>query len=240
MNHSPNHHILVVDDDENLAKLAKVNLEKRGYIVDVTYDGVRALELLKQKMPDLIILDLVMPGISGVDVCRWVRSQSMVPILVLSAHDEEGLKVRALDAGADDYITKPFSYEELLARVRANLRRASVTEMNVSQPVVQIDGLTIDMDARRVFVDGEDIHLTQTEFTLVEELARNKDGIVTHHKLLTRGWGPEYRDATHYLYVYFGRIRKKMGDEYGDLIETVPRMGYILKSKNNTPKAAST
>lgn len=223
-------HILLVDDDENLLKFGRINLEKRGYVVDTARNGTEALHYLKQQIPDLLLLDLVLPDISGIDVCIWVRAQSMVPIVVLSAHDEEHLKVRALDAGADDYITKPFGYEELLARVRAHMRRAAVTEMTVPQPVIQIDGLTVDLNARRVFVDGRDIQMTQTEFTLMEELAKNLDGVVTHGRLLTRGWGPEYRDSNHYLYVYFGRIRKKLGDRYGDLIETVPRMGYILKS----------
>ncbi len=222
--------ILVIDDDPKIRKLARVNLEKRGYIVEEATGGAEAIDHIKQNAPDLVILDLVMPDISGIDVCIWVRAQSDIPIIVLSAHDEEELKVRALDAGADDYMTKPFGYEELLARVRAVMRRAGGGEQSTEKRKIDIGGLVLDLAARRVFVDGVDVQLTRTEFALLVELAQNLDTVVSHEQLLASAWGPEYHDASHYLYVYFGRIRKKIGDHYSDLLETVPGVGYLLRS----------
>lgn len=222
--------ILVIDDDPKIRKLARVNLEKRGYIVEEAGGGAEAIDHIKTDTPDLVILDLVMPDISGIDVCIWVRAQSDIPIIVLSAHDEEELKVRALDAGADDYMTKPFGYEELLARVRAVMRRAGANEQTTEKRRIDIGGLVLDLAARRVFVDGVDVQLTRTEFALLVELAQNLDTVVSHEQLLASAWGPEYHDASHYLYVYFGRIRKKIGDHYTDLLETVPGVGYLLRS----------
>jgi two-component system KDP operon response regulator KdpE len=223
--------ILIVDDDPQVRKLARVNLEKRGYITDVAVDGTEAITNIKAQMPDLVILDLVMPGINGIDVCLWLRTKSKVPVIVLSARDDEHLKVKALDAGADDYVTKPFSFEELLARVRANLRRSDFDEGDSTPAKVAIGELTIDLKARRMLIDGEEVHLTQIEFALLEELALNLGEVVSQDQLLTKAWGPNYRDSSHYLYVYFGRLRKKMGEEYGDLIETVPSTGYILRTE---------
>lgn len=222
--------ILIVDDDEKIRKLARVNLEKRGYTVREAADGAEAIDLIKDSPPDMMLLDLVMPGISGIDVCIWVRAQSDIPVVVLSAYDEEDLKVRALDAGADDYVTKPFGYEELLARVRAVLRRAEGGDSPKKVEKVDLGGLVVDLEARRVFVRGVDLQLTRTEFALLAVLAQNLDTVVSHSELLARVWGPEYRDASHYLYIYFGRIRKKIGEEYEDLLETVPGVGYLLHS----------
>ena len=175
-----------------------------------------------------MLLDLVMPVMSGIDVCIWTRERSDLPIIVLSAQDEEQLKVRALDAGADDYVSKPFSYEELLARVRAVMRRS--TGSRNDEPKIKIDNLVIDLKARRVTVDSQLAHLTRTEFALLAELAQNLDAVLSHRELLARVWGPEYFDANHYLHIYFGRIRSKMGPKYGPLLETVPGMGYSLRS----------
>lgn len=223
-------HVLIVDDDPKIRKLARVNLEERGYTVAEAVDGQEAIDLIKAEQPDLILLDLVMPGLSGIDVCIWVRAQHDVPIVVLSAYDEEDLKVRALDAGADDYVTKPFGYEELLARVRAVMRRAEGDSASEQVEKVRIDEFLIDLGARRAFVGGVDLQLTRTEFALLAVLAEKLDTVVSHGELLARVWGPEYRDASHYLYIYFGRIRKKIGEEYEDLLETVPGVGYMLHS----------
>ena len=152
-----------------------------------------------------------------------------MPIIVLSAREDEELKVRALDAGADDYVTKPFSHEELLARVRAVMRRARPAEVDKSSEV-RIKDFTIDLQGRRAFVGGADMHLTRTEFALLAELARNPEAVLTHENLLARVWGPEYRDSSHYLHVYLGRIRKKLGPDLESLLETVPGVGYILHS----------
>lgn len=221
--------ILIVEDDPNIRKLVRVNLVKRGYTVSEAEDSHQAISLFQEVPVDLVLLDLILPGLSGVDVCTWIRARSDVPIIVLSARLEEDLKVAALDAGADDYVTKPFGQEELLARVRAFLRRSYVSA-KTNDTKIQIGELTIDLEARRVFVSENDLHLTHTEYAILAELAHRLDAIVTHDELLIQVWGPEYRGSNHYLHTYLGRLRKKLGD-YGDLLETVPGMGYNLHSK---------
>lgn len=224
----PTYKALVVDDDPKIRQLIRVNLEPRGYIVQEAADGIEAIRAVESNLPDLILLDLVMPLMDGIDVCVWTRERSDLPIIVLSAQDEEKLKVRALDAGADDYVSKPFSYDELMARVRAVMRRSNVVKTD-EQKII-IDTLVIDLKTRRVTVDGQPAHLTRTEFSLLAELAQNLDAVLTHRELLVRVWGPEYFDASHYLHIYFGRIRSKVGPKYGNLLETVPGMGYSLRS----------
>lgn len=221
--------ILIVEDDPNIRKLVRVNLVKRGYTVSEAEDSHQAMALFQAETVDLVLLDLVIPGLSGVDVCAWMRARSDVPIIVLSARMEEDLKVAALDAGADDYVTKPFGQEELLARVRAFLRRSYVSA-KINDRKIQIGALSIDLEARRVFVDENDLHLTRTEYAILAELAQRLDAIVSHDELIVQVWGPEYRGSNHYLHNYLGRLRKKMGD-YGELLETVPGMGYNLHSK---------
>jgi two-component system KDP operon response regulator KdpE len=221
--------ILIVEDDPSIRKMVRVNLVKRGYTVSEAENSQEAIALFQAEPVDLVLLDLMLPGLSGVDVCAWIRARSNVPIIVLSARLEEDLKVAALDAGADDYVTKPFGQEELLARVRAFLRRSYVSA-KIEDEKIQIGDLRIDLEARRVFIEGDDLHLTRTEYGILSELAHHMDAIITHNELITRIWGPEYRGSNHYLHNYLGRLRKKLGD-YGDLIETVPGMGYILHSK---------
>jgi two-component system, OmpR family, KDP operon response regulator KdpE len=221
--------ILIVEDDPNIRKLVRVNLVKRGYTVSEAGDSHQAMAQFQAEPVDLVILDLMLPGMSGVDICTWIRGRSDVPIIVLSARLEEDLKVAALDAGADDYVTKPFGHEELLARVRAFLRRSYVSA-KTNDKQVQIGELNIDLEARRVLIGETDLHLTRTEYAILAELAQRPDAIVTHDELLTKVWGPEYRGSNHYLHTYLGRLRKKLG-EYGDLLETVPGMGYNLHSK---------
>jgi two-component system KDP operon response regulator KdpE len=221
--------ILIVEDDPNIRKLVRVNLVKRGYTVFEAEDSHQAMARFQAEAIDLVLLDLVLPGLSGVDICVWIRARSDVPIIILSARSEEDLKVAALDAGADDYVTKPFGHDELLARVRAFLRR-SYAAPAISDTKVQIGELRIDLEARRVFIGEVDLHLTRTEYALLAELARRPDAIVTHDELIAQVWGPEYRGSNHYLHNYLGRLRKKLGD-YSDLLETVPGMGYNLHSK---------
>ena len=221
--------ILIVEDDPNIRKLVRVNLVKRGYTVSEAEDSHQAMARFEADPVDLVLLDLVIPGLSGVDVCAWMRARSDVPIIVLSARAEEDLKVAALDAGADDYVTKPFGQEELLARVRAFLRR-SYAVTNVPDTKIQISKLLIDLKARRVFIDEVDLHLTKTEYAILTELAQHMDEVVTHDELIAKVWGSEYRGSNHYLHNYLGRLRKKLG-EYGDLLETVSGMGYNLHSK---------
>ena len=221
--------ILVVEDDPNIRKLVRVNLVKRGYSVSEAADSHQAIALFQEEPVDLVLLDLMLPGLSGVDICAWIRARSDVPIIILSARLEEDLKVAALDAGADDYVTKPFGQEELLARVRAFLRRTYISA-KTSETKMEIGDLRIDLAERRVFIAEVDLHLTKTEYAILSNLARHLDSIVTHDELITEVWGSEYRGSNHYLHTYLGRLRKKLG-EYGVLIETVPGMGYNLHSK---------
>jgi two-component system KDP operon response regulator KdpE len=221
--------VLAVDDNPTIQKLVRVNLSARGYDVETTATGEEALARFRSASFDLVLLDLILPGMSGLEVCQRLRELSDVPIIVLSARGEEDLKVSALDAGADDYVTKPFSQNELLARVRAVMRRSRPAEP-ASAGEIRIRDLAIDLQGHRAFVGGVDMHLTRTEFALLAELARNQEAVLTHEDLLSRVWGPEYRDANHYLHVYLGRIRKKLGVEREQLLETVPGVGYVLHS----------
>jgi len=222
--------ILIVEDDPSIRKLVRVNLAKRGYTVSEAGDSHQAIALFQEVAVDLVLLDLMLPGgLSGVDICSWIRARSNVPIIILSARLEEDLKVAALDAGADDYVTKPFGQEELLARVRAFLRRTYLPA-KISETKIEIGDFRIDLAERRVFIANNDLHLTKTEYAILAELARHLDAIVTHDELIAEVWGTEYRGSNHYLHTYVGRLRKKMG-EYGPLIETVPGMGYDLHSK---------
>ncbi len=221
--------VLFVDDDPHIQKLVKVNLTARGYAVSIAGSGEEALELFNRDAFDLVLLDLILPGISGLEVCMQIREQSDLPLIVLSGRDDEKLKVHALDSGADDYVTKPFSQEELLARVRAVMRRAKAGSPPGASEV-RIKNLTINLQAHRAFVDGVDMHLTRTEFAILAELAQNREAVVSHNDLLARVWGPEYRDSDHYLHVYLGRVRKKLGQDLESILETVPGIGYILHS----------
>jgi two-component system KDP operon response regulator KdpE len=218
--------VLVVDDDPQIRKLVKVNLEARGYRVMEAGNGAEALSAFRHDTYDLVILDLVMPEMGGIDVCTQIRERSDVPIIVLSAHNQEEMKVQALDAGADDFVTKPFGQEELLARMRAVWRRAMAASPAAGR--VTIGDLLVDLAARRVFIRGADIRLTRTEFALLAELARNPESVLTHDELLTRVWGPEYVGSSHYLHIYLGRIRTKLGPAIGSVVETVPGVGYVL------------
>ena len=221
--------ILAIDDNPQIIKLVTVNLQARGYIVQSASSGEEAIDQFKIGQFDLILLDLILPGISGIDVCRWIREQSDVPIIVLSARGDEELKVSALDAGADDYVTKPFSHEEMLARVRAVLRRSKIGTAD-KKSEIKIKDLTVNLLGHRAFIKGVDMHLTRTEFALLAELAQNQEAVMTHENILARVWGPEYRDSNHYLHIYLGRIRKKLGSEMEPFLETVPGIGYILHS----------
>jgi two-component system KDP operon response regulator KdpE len=221
--------ILAIDDNPQIQKLVTINLQARGYIVQTASSGEEAIDRFKIGKFDLILLDLILPGISGIDLCMWIRQQSDIPIIVLSAREDEELKVEALDAGADDYVTKPFSQEEMLARVRAVLRRTN-SGGSEKKGEIHIKDLTINLSAHRAFVNGTDMHLTRTEFALLAELAQNQEAVLTHENLLARVWGPEYQDSSHYLHIYLGRIRKKLGINMESMLETVPGVGYILHS----------
>lgn len=225
--------ILVVDDEAQISRVLKTTLSSRGYGVRVAHDGVEALEEMRTWVPDLIITDLRMPNMDGLDLCRRVRTKSRIPIIVLSVKGEENIKIEALDAGADDYITKPFSINELLARVRASLRRASVPE-EPDSPIIQVGDFYIDVTARSVRVRDREVHLTPKEFELLVYLAKHPDKVVTHHVLLSAVWGPSSVQQPEYLRVFIGHLRKKLEpDENGPrYIVTEPWIGYRFEPGN--------
>jgi two-component system KDP operon response regulator KdpE len=217
--------ILVVDDEQPILRAMAINLRARGYDVDLATSGEQALELVAREHPDVILLDLGLPGISGVDVIRGVRGWSSVPIVVLSARDDRTNKVAALDAGADDYVTKPFDMEELLARLRAALRRGvAATE----EPVVATDDFTVDLLTKRVTAKSGEVRLTPTEFHMVETLVRNAGRLVTARQLLTEVWGPQYADETSYIRVHLAHVRRKLEPNPSQprYFLTEPGMGY--------------
>lgn len=219
--------ILVVEDDRNIVDLLRANLLPRGYRVMVSMDGSDVLDQLGEAAPEIVLVDLMLPGADGFDLCRAVRENSDVGIIVLSARRGETDKVRALNLGADDYMTKPFSIEELLARIQATLRRSSPAPMSPAISTMQVGDLRIDFDANSVTKAGERIHLTPTEYALLRELATRPGRLVSHAELLQRVWGPGYETQTEYTRVYVARLRAKL-ESPGDpeLIVTEPRAGY--------------
>ena len=200
--------VLVVDDDPALVRALTINLRARGYEVHAAGTGAGALHLAAAHPPDAVVLDLGLPDLDGSEVIAGLRGWTDVPILVLSAREQSREKVAALDAGADDYVVKPFGMDELLARLRAAIRRGSSTP---AEPVIVTGRFTIDLGAGRVTAaDGSDIRLTPTEWHLLEVLARNSGRVVDHARLLTDVWGPGYRDQTNYLRVYLATLRRKL------------------------------
>ena len=220
--------VLVVDDEPQIVRGLRVVLRNAGFEVDSAASKEEALDALASRPPDAVLLDLVLPDGSGVDVTREVRGWSNVPIVVVSAVGDEREKVRALDAGADDYVTKPFGSEELTARLRAVLRRAADTG---GEPAITIGDVVIDLAGRRVTRSGDEIHLTPIEFDLVRVLAQNRGRLVTHRQLLRDVWGPDYGDETHYLRVHVAHIRAKLEADPSRprLILTEPGVGYRLR-----------
>jgi two-component system, OmpR family, KDP operon response regulator KdpE len=219
--------VLVVDDEPQIVRGLRVVLRNAGFEVDSAGTKEGALDALSHRPPDAVLLDLVLPDGSGVDVCRQVREWSHVPIVVVSAVGDEREKVRALDAGADDYVTKPFGSQELTARLRAVLRRVSDT---ASEPAIEVGELVIDLADRRVRRGDENIHLTPIEFDLLRVLAQNRGRLVTHRQLLQEVWGPAYGDETHYLRVHVAHIRSKIEHDPSRprYVITEPGVGYRL------------
>jgi two-component system KDP operon response regulator KdpE len=217
--------VLVCDDDASLLRALSISLSARGYEVVVARTGEEGLDRAAHRHPDVILLDLGLPGIDGVEVVRGIRGWSAVPIIVLSARHQSVNKVEALDAGADDYVTKPFGMDELLARLRAALRR---TEPGIDAPRVVTEEFTIDLAEKRVTRDGEDVHLTPKEWDIVEVLVRNPGRLVSQSQLLHDIWGPEYETETEYLRVLMGRVRRKLEVDHSRPrhFRTEPGMGY--------------
>lgn len=219
--------ILVVDDEAQITRVLKTTLSSHGYGVRAAGDGEEALLELEHWSPDLIITDLRMPNLDGLDLCRRVRERSRIPIIVLSVKGEEAIKVQALDAGADDYVTKPFSVNELLARVRATLRRTMVPE-TPENAVIDIGDFRIDVPGRQVEFKKEEVRLTPKEFDLLVYLARHPGKVVTHRALLAAVWGPNSVEQPEYLRVFIGHLRKKLEPDESKprYIITEPWVGY--------------
>jgi two-component system, OmpR family, KDP operon response regulator KdpE len=218
--------ILVVDDEPQITRVLRTSLSTHGYDIRVANDGETAAEIMKDWTPDLVITDLAMPNMDGLELCRKLRASSHVPIIVLSVRGEERTKVQALDAGADDYVTKPFGIEELLARVRANLRRIRVSED--ATPLIEVGDFRIDLAAHKVAVDGREVHLTPKEFDLLVYLARHAGKVITHRALLSAIWGGQSSEQVEYLRVFVGQLRKKLEPETSSprYIVTEPWVGY--------------
>ncbi len=224
--------ILVVDDEPQILRALSTNLRGAGYEVQQAATGGEALAMLSAHPPDAMVLDLILPDMSGIDVCRHVREHSDMPIVVLSAVGEERTKVDALDAGADDYVTKPFGLNELTARLRAVLRRVP----RPPEPVMTMDDLEIDLDAQSVRVGGSPVQLTRTEFQLLRLFAENRGKLLTHRMILQRVWGPSYQVESHYLHVYISRLRQKIERDptRPRHLLTEPGAGYRLVDPSET------
>ncbi|MFE2753342.1 response regulator [Actinosynnema sp. NPDC059335] len=218
--------VLVVDDEPQIVRALRINLSARGYSVLTAHDGAAALRAAAEGKPDVVVLDLGLPDVDGAEVIAGLRGWTTVPIIVLSARVDSADKVQALDAGADDYVTKPFGMDELLARLRAAVRRSAVVEGE--DAVVETSSFTVDLAAKKVRRDGVEVHLTPTEWGLLEVLARNRGRLVGQKQLLQEVWGPAYAKETHYLRVYLAQLRRKLEPEPSRPrhLVTEPGMGY--------------
>jgi two-component system, OmpR family, KDP operon response regulator KdpE len=223
--------ILVVDDEPQILRALRINLRARKYDVDIAPDGTTALRLAASHKPDLVVLDLGLPDLDGVEVIRGLRGWTTIPIIVLSGRVGSYDKVAALDAGADDYVTKPFGVDELLARIRAVTRRLNAAEQPT--PAVQVGRFTVDIANHvvRETASGEEVRLTPTEWGLLEILARNPGKLISQRQLLQEVWGPQYRSETHYLRQYMAQVRRKLEDDpaHPRYLLTEPGMGYRFR-----------
>ncbi len=226
--------VLVVDDEPQIRRALAVNLKARGYDVDQAASGEEALHLAAARHPDVVLLDLGLPGIDGLEVIRGLRGWTSVPIVVLSVREAEADKVAALDLGADDYLTKPFGMNELLARLRAALRRHQPV---AEEPVVETPDFRVDLVARRVWAHGEEVHLTPTEWSILDVLARHPGRLITQRQLLQQVWGPSYERETNYLRVYLAQLRRKLEPEPARprYLITEPGMGYRFEPAAPSP-----
>jgi DNA-binding response OmpR family regulator len=230
--------ILVINDSGHMRHSEKQQLERQGYLVKETALDFKMPVWTDDNIYDLYIMNFNGSQVDKDDWSRWMRPGSTTPIIVLTSCNDSAFSVQLLDAGADDILLRPFSSDQLLARVRAVLRRVNRTYIAQEDTKVQLGNLTIHMNGRRVFVDEREVRLTRTEFGLLSALVKRLDNVCPHSELLARVWGWEYWDATQYLYVYLGRLRRKLGEQYGNLLETVPGVGYILHSTPEPMAAA--
>jgi two-component system KDP operon response regulator KdpE len=232
--------VLVVDDEVNVLRYVRACLQKDKYDVIMASDGEEALLRAEEENPMLVILDIMMPKLNGFEVCRRLREWSEVPIIMLSARADEGDKVKCLDLGADDYITKPFGADELLARVRALLRRAEAAVAVPTRPSFNSAELNISFAQRRVTMGDRELRLTPTEYNLLQELALNSGKVLTHTHLLNKVWGPEYRDETEYLHEYIRRLRNKLEPDKDNpaYIFSISGVGYRLRDEETQTERA--
>ncbi len=223
--------ILIVDDELSIIKFLRANLESKGYEVLTAMNGAEALKIFEMELPDLLLLDITMPKVDGFEVCRRLREWSQVPIIMLSGRGGENDKVKCLDLGADDYITKPFGASELIARVGAVLRRTTEGAAIPTQPFFDSGNLKINFAQRKVTIADKEIKLTPTEYNLLQEFVLNAGKVLTHTHLLNKVWGPEYREETQYLHVFARRLRAKLEPDPANprYIMTVPGVGYQYK-----------
>ena len=222
--------ILLVDDDPQLIRLVRTNLDAAGFRILSATDATAALRIMDMEPPDLLILDIMLPGVNGFELCQRIREFSNVPIIMLTAKVEDSDKIRGLKLGADDYLTKPFSVQELMARIEAVLRRIQPSEANKSQPTFTGGDVTVDFVQRRVRVRGREVALTMTEYKLLCQLVSNAGRVMLHHELLTRVWGIEYQDEADYLRAYIRHLRQKIEADPGqpEYILSKPGIGYVF------------
>ena len=224
--------ILLVDDEIGIIKFVRAKLAAQGYDVLTAMDGAQAIHVFETELPDLIVLDITMPKMDGFEVCSRIREWSQIPIIMLSARGDEMDKVKCLELGADDYITKPFGAKELIARVSAVLRRTAATPVTPTQPSVVNGDLEINFAQRRVALAGEEIQLTPTEYSLLQELALNAGKVLTHGHLLKKVWGPEYGNETDYLHTFIRRLRRKLEPDSPEPLYIVTLLGVGYRFNN--------
>jgi two-component system KDP operon response regulator KdpE len=219
--------VLVIDDEPQILRALRINLSARGYEVTTAATGAAALRAAAETRPDVIVLDLGLPDIDGIEVLAGLRGWMTAPVIVLSARSDSQEKVAALDAGADDYVTKPFGMEEFLARLRAAVRRGAAAS-DTDEPVIDTDSFTVDLSEKRVTKNGLDVHLTPTEWGILEMLVRNRGKLVGREELLKEVWGPAYAKEGHYLRVYLAQLRRKLEDDpsHPSHLLTEAGMGY--------------
>jgi two-component system KDP operon response regulator KdpE len=219
--------VLVIDDEPQILRALRINLSARGYTVDTAATGAQALRTAAEHKPDVVVLDLGLPDMSGIEVLEGLRGWLTVPVIVLSARTDSSDKVEALDAGADDYVTKPFGMDEFLARLRAAVRRGAAS-IETDQPVVETVSFTVDLASKKVTRHGAEVHLTPTEWGMLEMLVRNRGKLVGRDELLKEVWGPAYAKETHYLRVYLAQLRRKLEDDpsHPKHLLTETGMGY--------------
>jgi two-component system KDP operon response regulator KdpE len=223
---------MVVDDEPAIVRLVRAKLQADGYAVITAARGEEALELLDDERPDLVVLDLMMPGMDGFETLRRIREIGQIPVIMLTARAGDADKVRGLQGGADDYLTKPFNPDELSARVAAILRRTAGATPAGGRTMLRYPGVEIDLERRRVLVAGEEVRFSRTEWELLSQLGANAGRVMLHSELLSRIWGPEFRDESHYLRTWVSRLRAKLepGADAAPLITTFPGIGYRLEA----------